>query len=185
MPKAGSTAIEQTLRPFCDISYSNSPDFTHMTARLFNTHMRPYFKHRKIEGVETCCLMRHPVSWLGSWYRYFSMDNFVGKLQSTKELSFDEFADLYLSMDNEAIKSIARPWDFMRGHNGKLAINNVYRYENIELFHKFLEERFQQPLVFERVNVSPQRPTDISPTVMKELENYFSLEFDVYEAIKH
>lgn len=184
MPKAGSTSIEQALRPHCDISYSNSPHFTHMTARLFNTHMRPYFKHRKIEGVETCCLMRHPVSWLGSWYRYFGMEQFNGKPQSTKDMSFDAFADLYISRDNEAIASIARPWDFVRGHNGKIAVNQIFRFENMDIFQKFLEERFQKSLEFERLNVSPERLTNLSPGVMKELEDYYSLEFDIYESIK-
>jgi hypothetical protein len=184
MPKAGSTAIEHALKPYSDIIYSGRPDFTHMTARSFNSQMRPFFRYRKIEGIETTCLMRHPVSWLSSWYRYFSQDQFKGQPQSTAGMTFNAFADLYLSMDNEAIKSIARPWDFVRGQNGKLAVNHVYRYEDMPTFIAFLEKRFGQKLKIERVNVSPERPAALSPKVLREVENYFSLEFDIYEKIR-
>ncbi len=183
MPKAGSTAIERAIGPYCDITYSGRPDFTHMTARLFHSHMRPYFKHRKINRIETCCLMRHPVSWLGSWYRYFGEDQFRDQPQSTNNMSFDEFAELYLSMDNEAIKSIARPWDFLRGSHGNLGVKHVYRYEDMDRFLAFLESRFRKKFSLERLNVSPDRPTALSPGVLREVEKFFELEFDIYEKI--
>jgi hypothetical protein len=183
MPKAGSTAIEHALKPYCDIIYSGRSDFTHMTARLFNSHMRTYFKHRKIDGIETTCLMRHPVSWLSSWYRYFGQDHFRDQPQSTADMTFDKFADIYLSMDNEAINAIARPWDFVRGRNGKLGVNRVFRYEDMPAFIEFLEKRFGRKLHVELENVSPERPTALSAKMLRQVEEYFALEFDIYEKI--
>ena len=66
MPKTGSTALEPVLAPLCDICLVGTAK--HMNMRAFERYMLPYLRYLGLEEVETVCVVREPVDWLGSWY---------------------------------------------------------------------------------------------------------------------
>jgi len=69
----------------------------HMQLRRFERFLRPYLKSVDHADVETTCLYRNPIDWLGSWYRYRQRDALIGHKNSTADKSFEDFVLSYLS----------------------------------------------------------------------------------------
>ena len=182
MTKCASTAIETALRPHCEIVYSRKPGLTHMTVRRYREHVVPYLRSTGAPEIETCCQMRHPVDWLGSWYRYLSGPGHAGDELSTAGESFAGFAAGYLEGTNAARRRFGRPWDTVRGIDGKLAVDHVYRYEDMPRFLGFLQDRLGRPLEVERINVSPEGDLALPRALRARLESFFALELEIFES---
>jgi len=79
VPKTGTTAIEKSLSPFADISILNPPGLEHTPVAKFNRFVQPYLESVGSNAMETAGVIRNPLAWLGSWYRYgrvlFWMEN--------------------------------------------------------------------------------------------------------------
>lgn len=84
VPKTGTTAIEKALAPKAAMVISNPPELKHAPVYRYNRFFRPMFeKACGEENMETMAVMREPISWLGSWYRYRQRDFLKGKANST------------------------------------------------------------------------------------------------------
>lgn len=70
-PKCASSSIETMLRRYSDISLVGPPFFRHTNYRIYSKYLKPYLMETgKIKNIETICLIREPLSWLHSWYRF-------------------------------------------------------------------------------------------------------------------
>ena len=91
VPKTGTTAIEKSLSPFADISILNPPGLEHTPVAKFNRFVQPYLESVGSNAMETVGVIRNPLDWLGSWYRYRARPFLDGKPNSTKDVIFDDF----------------------------------------------------------------------------------------------
>ena len=92
VPKTGTTAIEEALAPTADMVISNPPELKHAPVYRYNRFFRPMFERAcKTDDLELIAVMREPVSWLASWYRYRRRDFMRGHRNSTHDVSFEEF----------------------------------------------------------------------------------------------
>jgi hypothetical protein len=95
MPKTGTTALEAALAPRSDMVMRNPPILKHTPAYRYNRFLVPYLEKCGLEDMKVICVVRHPIGWLGSWYRYRQRADVDGHPHSTKTIAFDDFVNEY------------------------------------------------------------------------------------------
>jgi len=184
VPKTGTTAIEQALAPYAAVHFSRPPAVKHMTHQRFNRFIRPWLKKEGKDEIKTFALMREPVSWLGSWYRYRQRDALLGSEKSTNGLSFDEFVDAYLQeTDRPAYARLGSQARQLSKSRGEVGIDHLFRYENMAGFLYFMEEKLGQKLVLPQVNVSAPMHLDLAKPLYLKLREKYALDFETYAGI--
>lgn len=183
MAKTGTTAVEQAIAPLCDIVLQGTPRVKHMQLRRFERFLRPYLATLDAEDVETACVFREPLDWLGSWYRYRSRPALDGKSNSTAGLSFADFVDAYLSDDPPAFARVGRPSRFVSRSDGSVGITHLFRYDTFETYVRFLESRFGVPLDLKQVNVSPNGDTTLPHALRLKAQDAMADDYEIYESI--
>lgn len=181
MTKTASTSIQQALNPHCDIVFRFNPGVKHISYRKYQRFVQPYLENLGYADIETTCVIREPIDWLFSWYKYRSRDEISKMPQSTKDISFDEFVAKYLDAP-EKEKGIGRPSRFIAMHKSDLRVDHIYKYENLPLYRDFLETRFGRSFTFEHMNASPTHNFSLAPDLTARLQEYFALEYEIYEA---
>jgi hypothetical protein len=138
-----------------------------------------------VSGVEMelLAVMREPVSWLGSWYRYRRRSDLNGTSRSTRDISFDEFVLGYLQGERPEFADVGSQANFLKTHPSGTAITHLFRYEDLPRLNRFLEDRLGVELVIGRKNVSPELDLDLSPEVERKLRKKCAYEFTLYDRI--
>ena len=90
VPKTGTTAYETALAPRADMVISEPPMLKHAPVYRYNRFIRPMFLKVCDAELELMAVMREPISWLGSWYRYRRRPFMQGKPNATFDVTFDE-----------------------------------------------------------------------------------------------
>jgi len=183
MPKAASTSIEIALFPHCDIAFINNPRVKHIRYRRYKRFILPYIDQSGFGPLETTCLFREPTDWLFSWYRYRSRDDIKNKPQSSADMSFDEFVSRYIA-EEANVCDIGRTSLFVIDHDGKPAVDHIYRYENLPAYTNFLESRFAEKFDLEHLNESPKQEFTLSVRLKTQLEEYLAPEYEIYETAR-
>ncbi len=106
VPKTGTTAIETALAPHAAIALLDPPELKHAPVYRYNRFLRPMVEKFIGDEVETLAVIREPVSWLGSWYRYRQRPFLSGRPVSTEGLSFDQFVEAYLAETRPAYANV-------------------------------------------------------------------------------
>ncbi len=183
VPKTGTTAYEKALAPHADMVISEPPMLKHAPVYRYNRFIRPMFAKVCDVELELMAVMREPISWLGSWYRYRRRPFMEGKPNNTFDVSFDEFVLAYMKGDKPGFAEVGSQLKFMETQPNGTGITHHFRYENQPRLQAFLEERLGIPLKLSRENVSPQMTLDLSPNVEKRFRRKFAAEFDLYDSI--
>ena len=79
------------------------PEMKHAPVFRYNRFFRPMFEKFMGEDMTVLAVMREPIDWLGSWYRYRQRPFLDGHRTSTQGISFDEFVLAYLKGNRPAI----------------------------------------------------------------------------------
>jgi hypothetical protein len=180
MPKTGTTALQRALAPHCDIRYGRSPRAKHMTMRTFQRFMLPYLRKIGVDDVETVCVVREPVDWLGSWYRYRSREALDGSDKSTKGVSFAAFVEAYLEPNQPPFAKVGRMSRFVAGKGGKPAVTHLFRYDNLPGLERFLAKRLKARLELPKINVSPRAELELPSPLRTRLEAELAADFALY-----
>ena len=183
VPKTGTTAYESALRDRADIVVSDPPELKHAPVYRYNRFFRPMFE--KVCGVEmeTIAVMREPVSWLGSWYRYRQREFMRGKPNATHDISFDDFVKAHIKGDPPEFANVGRQSRFLEPRPNGVAVTHMFRYEDPRRLDAFLAERLGQQIATRAENVSPKMELQLSPGVDRRLRQKCPEEFALYEAI--
>ncbi|NNU80587.1 hypothetical protein HMH01_09080 [Halovulum dunhuangense] len=181
MTKTGSTSVENAIRRRCHILFTRHHRVTHMPAHHFERYLRPYLTETGIGPIDTVCQLRHPVDWLESWWRYRSRPE--EGAASTAGISFESFANDYMDRaDRPCLRDLWRPQAFLCDASGKLIVDIVFRFEEMDLFARFLSRRLDHPVTIEHHNASPRRRAELAPATRARLEAYFAPELDIWES---
>ncbi len=184
VPKTGSTSIEVALAPFCSVSFARPPQVKHMTHKRFNRFIRPWLAIEGAEDTELFAMMREPVSWLGSWYRYRQRDELRGQPNSTQGISFDDFVTAYLRDEGRpAYAALGSQAKQLAKRRDEIGLPHLFRYEEMAKALDFLQDRFETTLDLPQRNVSPQMEINLSPDIRAKLQAKYPLDFDTYESI--
>ena len=183
MTKTGSTAVAAALASKCDIVFQGAPRIKHMQLRRYERFLVPYLSNLGADDIETTCVFRDPIGWLGSWYRYRSRPALNGAANSTAQMSFVDFVKAYLLEDRPAFARVGQPSKFVRHADGSVGVDHLFRYDNFDGFQRFLEDRFETKLNLERINVSAERNLDLPPALERRLREALADDYEIYESI--
>lgn len=183
-PKTGSTAIETALEPLSVLTITRPPEMKHTPAYRYQRFIRPYLRASAGEEFTVVALMREPVDWLGSWYRFRQRDEVMSPEKSTRELSFAQFVEGYMQAPRPVFADVGAQAKFLSGMNGApLGVDRLFRYEAIGDFVAFLEDRLDCVIELPRLNVSPEGTTDLPGELAGRLRAYLAPEYALYDAI--
>ncbi|MFK7835781.1 MAG: gamma-glutamyl kinase [Sulfitobacter sp.] len=184
VPKTGTTAYEAALAPRADMVISEPPMLKHAPVYRYNRFIRPMFERVCDAEMELMAVMREPVSWLGSWYRYRRRPFMQGKPNSTEGISFDDFVLAYMKGNKPGFADVGSQFQFMKTQPNGTGLTHTFRYEDQPRLVSFLEERLGVTLELTRENVSPQMPLTLSPDVEQRFRRKCAEEFDLYASIQ-
>ena len=71
---------------------------------------------------------------------------------------------------------------FLRPRQG-VGVDRLFRYEEIDTFVHFLEDRLGCEILLPRLNVSPPGATDLSPATEARLREVAAEDFDLYHTL--
>jgi hypothetical protein len=184
VPKTGTTAYETALAPRADMIISEPPMLKHAPVYRYNRFVRPMFLRVCDAEMELMAVMREPVSWLGSWYRYRRRPFMQGKPNSTHDISFDDFVLAYMKGKKPGFADVGSQANFMKGQPNGTEITHYFRYENQPRLQAFLKERLDVDLVLGRENVSPSMDLVLSTDTEERFRRKCAEEFDLYDSIQ-
>lgn len=180
-PKTGSTAIEAALESLAAVSVQRPPALKHTNVARFQRFVGPYLEAAAGEPFTVVALMREPRDWLGSWFRYRSRDDIPDPAKSTKGKTFDEFVQAWCHKPRPAFADVGSQAQFLKGSKGPA--DRVFRYENIDSFIDFLEDRLDFQIILPQLNVSPKAPMDLSPETVGLLQVAAVDDFALYHSL--
>ncbi len=183
VPKTGTHAYQAALADSADIILRGPPGAKHMNARKFNRHMRPILGKEDAKKLKTIAVIRDPIDWLGSWYRYRSRPQLDGLPNSTANVSFDTFVQDYLSDDPPAYARLGSQLRFVGDSEGNVIVDRLFDYARLSQLDRFLEKKLERKIIAPRLNESPQGDLQISAKVEAKLREERSKEFELYQSV--
>lgn len=182
VPKTGTSAYEAALGPAAAMSVLDPPELKHAPVYRYNRFFRPMFEKMGAENMELLAVIREPVSWLGSWYRYRQRGFLEGKPTSTRGMSFDDFCNDYARGDRPPFANVGSQAKFIEPRPNGVSVDHLYKYENQAGLITFLEERLDTKIDLPRENVSPRRgDLTLSADTEAKLRRKCADDFEVWE----
>jgi hypothetical protein len=183
VPKTGSSAYETALAPHASMAVLDPPELKHAPVYRYNRFFRPMFE--KVGGeMELMAVVREPVSWLGSWYRYRQRPFLDGRPTSTSGISFDDFVTAYTKGERPRFANVGSQSKFIEPRPNGTAVSHLFRYENQAGLVGFLEDRLGLTLDLPRSNVSPRAELRLSPKVEEELRRKCAADFALWDSAR-
>lgn len=164
VPKTGTTALEQALSERAEIAFRGRPEIKHLNLRQYQNRIQPLLRPLGGTRFETVAVIREPLDWLGSWYRFRARDALIGQKNSTAAISFESFVSAYLAPGRRPdYARLGRQSEFLLDNDGRVAVDHLFRYEALPALVDFLAARLGQEITLPRANVSPEAATELAP----------------------
>jgi hypothetical protein len=181
VPKTGTTALEGALAPRAAMVLREPPQLKHAPVARYRKVLQPFFDLAADREFETLAVVRDPIDWLGSWYRYRSRDQLVGQPNSTRNMSFDAFVTEYMQENPAGFADVGAQSRFLLTGEGKLGVTHLFRYEARPKLVRFLESRLATEITLKRLNVSPPADVSLPAATAQALRAARPAEFAVWE----
>lgn len=187
VPKTGTTAIQGALAPRASMVLRDPPHLKHSPVYRYKRFLQPLFAQGGGQpDMETFALVRNPIDWLGSWYRYRARDELVGKPNSTRDVTFDDFVLEYTKGQPAPFANIGSQAKFLTLGDKSIGVTHLYRYEAMDKALGFLCTRLgRDEIALNRKNVSPAMTLTLSQNVEDRLRERCAAEFDVWDQGQH
>lgn len=183
-PKTGSTAIETALESLAEVAVTRPPVLKHTPALRYRRFLGPYLERAAGAPFTVVALMREPLEWLGSWYRFRQREEVIEPQKSTRGMSFDRFVDGYLQTPRPAFADVGGQARFLDPGKEK-PLDHIFRYDEIDAFVGFLEDRLGCEITLPVINVSPEGATELSPETEARLRRDCAADFLLYDSLRH
>ncbi|MBA4490078.1 sulfotransferase family 2 domain-containing protein [Paracoccus sp. S1E-3] len=178
-PKAGSTAVEVALEPLASLAVQRPPEMKHADAARFHRHIHPWLSEMTADHFTTVALMREPVEWLRSWYRFYLRDEQDSETPDNSR--FEDFVRLYLAHPESVTQGIGTQSAFLTG--GDAPVDRIFRYEDMAAFTHFLDEWLDCAINLPRINVPPSADVTLSSATEAELRLALAPDFRLYATL--
>ncbi|QGX98597.1 gamma-glutamyl kinase [Roseovarius faecimaris] len=183
VPKTGTTAYEAALAPLAAMIVLAPPELKHAPMFRYNRFYRPALEKFVSDKLDILAVMREPVSWLGSWYRYRQRDELDGQRVSTKGVSFDEFVTDYLKGQQPPHANVGSQVKFLEPQANGTRVTHLFRYEDQDGLRRFLEERLDTKIETTRQNSSPDMALELSEKTLARFRRKRPDEFALWNGI--
>ncbi|MDS9467498.1 gamma-glutamyl kinase [Paracoccus sp. MBLB3053] len=185
VPKTGTTALEMALAPRAEIAFRARPEIKHLNQRQYLKRIAPLLAPLKGAPFESVAVVREPLDWLRSWYRFRTREELIGHPNSTVKISFEQFIRDYLAEGPRPDHArLGRQSEFLADAEGKPSVRHVFRYEAMPALVRFLERRLKTTIDLPRRNVSPEAVTDLTPETEAMAREALASEYEVWEAAR-
>ncbi|MBV2360776.1 gamma-glutamyl kinase [Thalassococcus sp. CAU 1522] len=182
VPKTGTTAYQAALAPHASLVVSDPPELKHAPVYRYNRFFRPMFEKVGAPDMALMAVVREPVDWLGSWYRYRQRPFLDGKPASTAGISFDDFVDAYSTGDPPAFANVGSQAKFVEPRPNGVSVTHLFRYEDQDRIRGFLSDRLGVALDLPQRNVSPRATLELSPGVEAKLHRKCAADFALWDS---
>lgn len=182
-PKTGSTSIETALESLAHVAIRRPPALKHVSAAHFERHLRPWIEQASGGPVTTLALMRDPIDWLGSWWRYRMRDDIADMPKSTAGMTFEAAVTNHLSDSPGASMNVGSQARFLGIEDNVAAVDRVFRYEDIGSFVHFLEDRLGGEIILPHLNVSPKGDMHLSADTEQRLRDRLAPDYAYYATL--
>lgn len=181
-PKTGSTAIAAALESLAAVSIQRPPLLKHTTVHRYRRFIGPYLEAASKDNFTVVALMREPRDWLGSWYRYRQREG-TDPEKSTRGMTFDAFVRAWCAEPRPDFADVGSQERFLRPRQG-VGVDRLFRYEEIETFVQFLEDRLGCEVTLPRVNVSPPGATEMTAETLALFREVAADDYAMYETLQ-
>ncbi|WP_116597107.1 sulfotransferase family 2 domain-containing protein [Primorskyibacter marinus] len=182
VPKTGSSAYEAALKSRASMSVMDPPELKHAPIYRYNRFFRPMFEKAGADNMETLAVVRDPLDWLGSWFRYRKRPFLNGKPASTAGVDFEDFVLAYMKGDKPPYANVGSQAKFLEPRPNGVRINHLFRYENQPALQQFIESRLNVTLDLPKTNVSPEMDLTVSTETEKMFRKKCANEYEVWES---
>lgn len=184
VPKTGTHAYEAALGDKADIVMRHPQGMKHMGARKFRRKFEPILLEARDAPLEMLAVIREPVDWLGSWYRYRARPYLDGHKNSTAGMSFDKFVEDYLKEDTPAHAAIGSQARFVSDGKGQVIVDHLFPYEDQAGLRDFLSRKLDQPVPTPPTkNASPKADLELAPELALRLRTERPADFALHDAV--
>ncbi len=181
VPKTGSTALEGALAPRASLVLRDPPELKHAPCYRYKRFLKPLFKQVGGQNPELMAIVRNPIDWLGSWYRYRTRDDLIGHENSTHDVSFDEFVLEYCKGAPAPFANVGSQNKFLRINDNEIGAQHLFQYEQWDKVMAYLETRLDMSITLKQKNVSPAMDLHLSATAEATLRSKRPAEFEVWD----
>ncbi len=178
--KTGSSAVHQHFQRHAELVIRRPAGMKHMTAVTFGQTIAPLLDRYGFarESYELTCVVRHPVDWASSWWRYRSRPASRGRKNYTGDMSFHEFAERIAAGEIW----LGSPHNFVTDAEGTVLVDRIYRYEHLEAMTAWMAQRLGVPTPeLPTVNASPTREAGVSVATRALLEQHYAKDLALYQ----
>jgi hypothetical protein len=191
MPKCASTSIESAISKFCNIKYSGHPKLKHINSKVFSEQILTI--HQKLvpsSKIESFCLMRDPLEWVRSWYRYRARDELKSPKHPnhkhyTGNISYREFIQEYTSKEKRApFATLSTQYQFVSLNKDKIGVDHIIPMDNFDLVSSFLSEKIGRKIKIPNKNTSPKIPAPLEPDLERKLHKHLEKDLILYNFAK-
>ncbi|WP_300549370.1 sulfotransferase family 2 domain-containing protein [Roseovarius sp.] len=183
VPKTGSTAYQAALAPLAAIAVTSPPELKHAPVFRYNRFFRPMIERFISADVDVLAVMREPISWLGSWYRYRQRSAIQGTPNGTHDISFDDFVSAYCMGKQPDFAAVGAQSKFLEPQRNGTCVTHLFRYEDQPGLMRFLENRLETRIRTAPLNASPARPLELSARTEARLRRKFASDFALWNGI--
>lgn len=193
-PKTGTTALDKAMAGRASIAVSHPPQIKHMQYPRFMKFIAPWIESQlgfRRSDYEVVSVMREPVDWLGSWYRYRRRDAL--KIGATKrsrsnytgDVSFEDFVCEVLKPKRErlAFANLGNPCGVSMASNGCIGCDRVYPYEDLSGLYGLIQNRMGRSIELAKLNVSPAADMSLSDETRERLRAHWAFAFDLHASL--
>ena len=181
VPKTGSTALEVALGQEANGRFGNPPELKHLPLYRYNRFVRPLVQRTTGQDPETFALIREPISWLRSWYRYRARNSMAGLPTSTYHISFDQFVHDAMSDNPPPFAQIGCQTRFLSPGGSGGPITHLFQYEQMDLACKFLENRLELEFDLPWLNQAASGPAPLDPDLEARYRRRNAGEFQLWQ----
>jgi hypothetical protein len=181
--KTGSTAVEQAFQRYASVVARRPPRVKHATAATFDKVWVPVLAHygHPRESYELVCVVREPVDWVHSWWRYRARPGTEGRDGHTGDVPFDAFAEQVVS---GAVR-LGSSANFVRVPEGRPPVERVYRYEHLGDAVAWMAGRLGVDVPdLGRVNASPRASSPVTASTRRLLEDHFAADVALHASAR-
>jgi hypothetical protein len=98
-------------------------------------------------------------------------------------MTFDAFVRAWCSDPRPDFADVGSQERFLRPRQG-VGVDRLFRYEEIETFVTFLEDRLGCEIILPRLNVSPAGATELTPETRALLQDVAADDYAMYETLQ-
>ncbi len=164
----------------------NNP-FKHTRYAQFQRFLQPWLESKGFsrESYEVVCVVREPVDWLASWWRYRSREELADPSKRNHRnyaghLSFEQFVRVYMDGEDQSAQ-VGRQAKFVQPRSGEAGVDRLFRYDRLDLLVEYLCEKVGEEVEIGTSNVSPRRSFSLSEACERELRAFFAPEYRLYD----